>query len=240
MPALDTVEALWGKECNEEREVGLKELGQLLFYSAGLAGDRVSVRHVYSTEIYLVSTDIPGLEAGVYHFGPGDFSLRRLRSGDYRPELQCAAGDNQGIASAPVTLILSSVFGRGSWKYHDRAYRFCLWDAGAVLANLLAMAAAEELPCSVEMAFVDAQVDHIVGLDGRERASLCLVPLGRSLDWAGHLKRPALEPLSYATCVPSETEAEQRALHQMHAASCLVTDEEPRPWRGPYLESPRR
>jgi len=34
-------------------------------------------------EVYLVSTDSDGLEAGLYHFNPGDFALTRLRSGDW-------------------------------------------------------------------------------------------------------------------------------------------------------------
>jgi hypothetical protein len=36
---------------------------------------------LYPIEIYVVSQDISGLRAGVYHFCPGDFSLTKLRGG---------------------------------------------------------------------------------------------------------------------------------------------------------------
>ena len=37
---------------------------------------------LYHIDVYLVCGDLPGLAAGVYHFGPHDFALRRLRAGD--------------------------------------------------------------------------------------------------------------------------------------------------------------
>ena len=39
---------------------------------------------LYQTEAYVVAGEVAGLAAGVYHFGPGDFALRRLREGDFR------------------------------------------------------------------------------------------------------------------------------------------------------------
>ena len=122
-PGADTIQAVGSPECNEEKAPGLKELSQILFFCAGLTkkksypgGGEYHFRAaacagaLYPIEIYIVSTDIPGLEAGIYHFNPEDFALRRLRSRDYRPELAGAAGDNQAIAAAPVTLVLSAIF----------------------------------------------------------------------------------------------------------------------------------
>src|SRR5919106_94859 len=51
--------------------------GDILFRAAACTGA------LYHIELYLVCGDLPDLEAGVYHFGPGDFALRRLRQGDY-------------------------------------------------------------------------------------------------------------------------------------------------------------
>ncbi|MFQ5902939.1 MAG: SagB family peptide dehydrogenase [Candidatus Binatia bacterium] len=247
-PAADTLQAVGGAECSEEKAPGLKELSQILFFSAGLIKKKsypgVEGYHfraaacagaLYPIEIYVVSTDIPGLEAGIYHFNPGDFALRRLRSGDYRPELVGTAGDNQAIAAAPVTLVLSAIFWRSSWKYQARCYRYCFWDSGTILANLLAVMASEQMPCSVEMGFVDSKVNHLLGLDGEREASLCLVPLGRSLEWAGHAVTREMPALSYKVAPLSEQQVDYPALKRMHAASCLVADEETRPWRGPCM-----
>jgi len=243
-PAADALEAVGTLECHEEKDLGLRELAEILFYSAGLTkkktfpgGEEHHFRAaacagaLYPIEIYLVATEIAGLEAGIYHFNPAEFALRRLRSGDYRPELAGAAGDNQAIAAAPVTLVLSAIFWRSAWKYQARCYRYCFWDSGTLLANLLGVAAAEKIAGSVEMAFVDSKVNRLLGLDGVKEASLCLVPLGRTLAWAEHAKSRELPPLDYKVAPFSDHEVEYPALQRMHAASSLAADEEVRPWR---------
>ncbi len=247
-PEADTLQAVASPECNEEKGVGLKELSQVLFFSAGetrkkiyAGGEEYRFRAaacagaLYPIEVYMVCTDIADLKAGIYHFHPGEFALRRLRSRDYRPELAGAAGDNQAIAAAPVTLVLTAIFWRSAWKYQARCYRYCFWDSGTLLANLLAVAASEGIPSSVEMGFVDSKVNHLLGLDGEREAGLCLVPLGRSLEWAGHAVTRELSPISDELAALSDHEVEYPALKGMHVASCLVADEEIRPWRGPCL-----
>ena len=78
-------------------------LASLLYYSAGITkrkqypGGEILFRAaactgaLYHIELYLVCGDLPELQAGVYHFGPGDFALRCLRQGDLSPA--CGAGD---------------------------------------------------------------------------------------------------------------------------------------------------
>ena|SRR2546426_471523 len=247
-PEADTLRTVGSVECERERALGLKELSQILFFSAGLTKKKVyaggeeyyfraaaCAGALYPIEIYVICADIPALEAGIYHFNPREFSLRRLWSGDFRPELTGAAGDNQTIAAAPLTLILSAIFWRSAWKYQARSYRYCFWDSGMILANLLAVANSTGIPCSVEMGFVDSKVNNLLGLDGDREASLCLVPLGGSLEWATHAVTRELPALSYSVQELSQQQLEYPALKRMNAASCLVDEEEIRPWRGPCV-----
>src|SRR5437870_3272637 len=91
---------------------------------------------LYPIELYVISAQISGLEAGVYHFNPLHFSLVKLREGDYRASL-----DDAGISdssSAPVTLAFTSLAWRNAWKYEARSYRHWFWDSGVIVANLLA------------------------------------------------------------------------------------------------------
>jgi len=244
-PQADTLEVVGSAECDGQKAPGLQELSQILFFSAGETkkktypgGEEHRFRAaacagaLYPVEIYVVCADMPGLEAGVYHFHPGEFALRRLRSGDYRPELAGSAGDNQAVAAAPVSLVLSAIFWRSAWKYRARCYRYCFWDSGTIGANLLAVMAAHQMPCSLEMGFVDSKVNHLLGLDGKSEASLCLLPVGRSLEWAGHSAGRELPELKYGVAPVSRHEVDYPALKRMHAASCLSGDEETRPWRG--------
>ena len=75
---------------------GKKDLAALLYYSAGItrrrgfAGGEILFRAaactgaLYSIELYVVCCELEDLEAGVYHFDPNGFALRKLRKGDYR------------------------------------------------------------------------------------------------------------------------------------------------------------
>src|SRR5215472_15568930 len=83
----------------EDRVPDLQDLARILFFSAGITKQRAHPGgHVYfraaactgalyEIELYLVTGDLPGLEGGVYHFNPGDVSLRLLRKGDFRGNL---------------------------------------------------------------------------------------------------------------------------------------------------------
>src|SRR5262249_47546427 len=142
--------------------------GEVAFRAAASAGG------LYPIEVYVVCGDLPGLAAGVYHFAPAAFALGCLRQGDYRGALAQAAVD-PAVASTPASLVFSAVFWRSAWKFRIRSYRYCFWDNGTIVANLLAAAAATGLPARVLMGFVDAQVNHLLGLDGHREASTCLV-----------------------------------------------------------------
>ena len=148
--------------------------GEMLFRAAACTGA------LYHIDLYLVCGDLEDLEAGVYHFSPQDFSLRRLRQGDYRGALVSAAGAQPSIVNAPAILICASTFWRNAWKYQARAYRHCFWDSGTILANLLAAAAARRLPAKVVLGFVDSTVSELLSLDNQREAPLSLVALGHT------------------------------------------------------------
>ena len=80
--------------------------GEILFRAAACTGA------LYHVEVYLACGDLEGLPAGLYHFAPHDFALRRLRPGDWRLVLVEATGNEPSAAAAPVILILTSTFWR--------------------------------------------------------------------------------------------------------------------------------
>ena len=148
--------------------VDMAALAQLLFFSAGLTKRKVypggeamhfraaaSTGALYQTEVYLVAGAVDGLEPGVYHFCPGDFTLRRLRAGDHRGTLAEATGRGDLVADAPATAILTAIHWRNTWKYRARAFRHFFWDAGTLLANLLATAVALDVSARVLLGYAD-------------------------------------------------------------------------------------
>ena len=228
--------------------VDLATLAELLFFSAGLVKSRTvptvgqvqyraaaSAGALYPVEVYVVCTDIPGLEAGVYHFSPEDFALSQLRTGDYRAELCGAAGGEGSVSYSPVTLVFTGIFWRSAWKYRVRSYRYCFWDTGTMVANLLAVADAEALTTQVIAGFVDDRVNRLLGVQGKQEAALSLVTVGAGAV-PGPLPAPLdTSPLSGEALGAHGDEAEYPEICLMHRASSLVTEEEVVAWRGALM-----
>src|SRR6266849_5476829 len=105
---------------------GVQDLARLLYFSAGITkrrsypGGEIYFRAaactgaLYHIDLYLVCDDLPGLSAGVYHFGPHDFALRRLRAGEYRHVLVQASGQEPTVMHAPVMVICTSTYWRNA------------------------------------------------------------------------------------------------------------------------------
>ena len=164
---------------NEER------LARLLFLSNGVSRasrsaygattyfrTAMSAGNLHPIEIYVVSGDLDGFPAGIRHFAPLEFGLTELRAGDFRKALAVAAADLR-VADAPVTLVVTGIPWRTTWKYGERGFRHLYWDAGTMLGNLLALE-----PCaSVRVGFADEPVSQLVGVDGVSEFPLVLVVL---------------------------------------------------------------
>src|SRR5712692_114861 len=120
------------------------------------------------------------LEAGVYHFAPAEFGLRKLRAGDYRRVLLEATGAEPAIAHAPLTILCTCTYWRNAWKYQARTHRHFGWDNGTLLANLLAVATALGLPARVLCGFVDASVNRLLDVDHQREVAFSLVALGHA------------------------------------------------------------
>ncbi|HUF43524.1 MAG TPA: SagB/ThcOx family dehydrogenase [Verrucomicrobiae bacterium] len=198
--------------------------GEILFRAAACTGA------LYHIDLYLVCGDLQDLGAGVYQFSPQDFSLRRLRAGDYRSVLVESSGAEPSVAEAPCVVVSASTFWRNAWKYQSRAYRHCYWDNGTILANLLAAAAARKVPAKVVLGFVDATVIELLGLDGQREAPLSLAALGRATK-SGAAPSPPLAPLALETAPLSKTEVDYPEIRAMHEASSLESAAEVKAWR---------
>ena len=221
----------------------LQELARILYFSAGITKQRAypggeiyfraaaCTGALYEIELYVVTGDLPGLDAGVYHFNPADVSLRLLRKGDFRGNLAQATAMEPAVAHAPATIICTGTYWRNAWKYQARTYRHFGWDNGTLLANMLAVSAASGLPAEIVLGFVDTEVNRVLDLDTRREVSLCLVPIGRTSE--SSLPEPKEAPALGLETIPlSQREIEYPAMLEMHFASWLASVEEVAQWRG--------
>ncbi len=221
----------------------LHDLARILYFSAGITKQRAHpggeiyfraaacTGALYEIELYVVTGDLAGLDAGVYHFNPADVSLRLLRKDDFCRNLAQATAMEPALAHAPATIICTGTYWRNAWKYQARTYRHFGWDNGTLLANMLAVSAASGLPAEIVLGFVDGEVNRLLDLDTRREVSLCLVPIGRKSESSLPALREALV-LGLETIPLSECEVEYPAMLEMHDASSLESEEEVAQWRG--------
>jgi SagB-type dehydrogenase family enzyme len=221
----------------------LEAIAQLLYLSAGITRQRkfpggeiyfraaACTGALYEVELYLVCGDLADLSAGVYHFAPAEFGLRKLRDGDYRSILIEAAGGDLAIACAPLTIVCTCTYWRNAWKYQDRTYRHFGWDNGTMLANLLAVATALCLPAKVACGFVDETVNELLDVDPQREVAFSLVAVGHSSEVPP--QSPVNVPALGLETVPvSRSEVDYPLMREMHAASSLHSKEEVAAWRG--------
>jgi hypothetical protein len=183
-PALSV---LAGSSRPAEVEPDLAQLARLLFLSAGVVrtadrdGRRILFRASGSAgarfplELYVAVPQGSALPAGVHWYHPERHALLEVGPPP--------AGDAAAI-------IVTGVPWRTGWRYRERGYRHVYWDAGTMLAQLLALASSAGIEARLVTRFPDAIVESLVGADGTHEFAVAVVPLGS----AG----PHLEPSSEA------------------------------------------
>ena len=230
----------------------LETLAQLLFFSAGVTKSRkhpegetffraaASTGALYEIELYIVCTDLrsklqpagsrSALPAGVYHFGAAEFGLRQLRAGDFRQTIVRAAGDDPSVAHAPVIIVSTGTYWRNAWKYRSRTDRHFGWDNGTLLANLLAISSAMNLPARIFAGFLDSDVNALLDLDTNREVAFSLVTLGHTE--SGPPVARTAPPLALITVPYSAKEVDYQSMRKMHEASSLDSATEVIAWRG--------
>jgi SagB-type dehydrogenase family enzyme len=164
----------------------LTELAFLLWAATGL--ERVengyefrtvpSAGALYPIETYLAVNNVEELEAGIYHYNIQHHALEELNVGNCGDELSHAALDQKMCSDASVVFIWTAIFQRSKWKYLQRAYRYVYLDAGHIAENLAIAAVSINMGSCEVGAFLDDEINSLVGVDGKEESAILLCALG--------------------------------------------------------------
>jgi SagB-type dehydrogenase family enzyme len=184
---------------------------------------------LYPLEAYLATAD------GLFAFDVATPALVGLRRDDARKAIAEAAAEPE-LAGAGAIVLVTGIHERTGWKYMERGYRHVWWDAGTMLANLLALAAADGIEPRLYVGFVDDQVNDLVGADGEHEYALALVGLGtvpvRGLSWKASLGRSGHWDGPHSGTVPPFPLASAA-----HGASSFTGADQIRKWRAPEVGS---
>lgn len=86
---------------------------------------------LYPTELYFQARGVEGFSDGIYHFEVGSTSVVLLASLEEHEGLEPFLRLRRPMRG--LLFFVSSPWYRSAWKYRERAYRYCLLDAGHLL-----------------------------------------------------------------------------------------------------------
>jgi len=168
---------IYKNNINPIRDFNLQNLGIFLEYALGLSawksipGATWSLRinpssgNLHPTEGYLVLPDFPELQSGLYHYSPYLHSLekRALLTSTLKEKLF------EFFQEEAFIIGLSSIYWRESWKYGERAYRYCNHDLGHALASVRISANLMGWKVKCLNQFSHEDVDKILGLNSMQK-----------------------------------------------------------------------
>lgn len=163
------------------------ELSQLLWATQGLTLDPTDDRFraapsagaLHPLDTYLILHRVSGLPSGIAQYDVRNPGLELLAEGDFSQEIAAAALEQEMAAECGVVFIWVALPHRSKPKYRDRAHRYIYLDAGHVGGQLHLAAVALGLGCCAIGAFLDDEVNALVGVDGETATAVYLSVVGR-------------------------------------------------------------
>ena len=239
-PQIAALEVLEGNTGNTLARDGAEFLSQLMFYSASIsASKRVqstgaayalrvnpSSGNLHPTEFHFCTRGLVDWPDGLYHYRPSSHMVEQRAIGDF--------GSKFADASASLIFILTSIAWRETWKYGDRAYRYCLHDIGHAWQALTLAARSLGSESSAHGHFSDDRVAESCLLSGDEWPMLIIGLHGPSI--------PANRLCAVDSIVfggqPNRVSEDQKAcplIERIHAATKLSIENAIPPRRQPEL-----
>ncbi|GAB1645848.1 nitroreductase family protein [Krasilnikovia sp. MM14-A1259] len=212
-PGVPATAVLAGHRCPAQ-PLDAAQLGRILFLGAGVVrtAERRGRRYMFRAsgsaggrfplEVYASTRGVRGVPDGVHWYDPVRHALVQV---------------GPPASGEATTLVVTGVPWRTGWRYAERGFRHLYWDAGTLLAQLLAAADAAGLDPRLRTGFPDAAIRTLVGADGVHEYPLALLSLGDAAPAigagapasAGHL--PAVE---FPLCTAAQRAGERDELGQ--------------------------
>ncbi len=167
----------------------LKEISQLLWAGGGRNIDGLtgatrtypSAGGAYPVELYLIASNVEGLEAGLYRYQWKNHSLKLINKGDMVSGIKTATFGGIFTKSPlpPACIAATAVYRRTTQRYGERGReRYVPMDAGGCSENISLQATAMGLGTYIIGAFEDSALKNSIGASDEE-TPLFIMPIGK-------------------------------------------------------------
>ena len=121
---------------------------------------------LYPNELYFQSRGVAGREDGIYHYEVSSASLTLLHTISDMEGLEPYLGFKNAMRG--YLFLVSALYYRSSWKYKNRALRYCLLDAGHLLGSIEASALLYPHALQIRYKIDKEKLNLMFGFEGRE------------------------------------------------------------------------
>jgi SagB-type dehydrogenase family enzyme len=180
------------REFNTGTALNLEDISQILWSAYGISEPRSyptflrgglrtapSAGALYPLEFYLAAGRVEGLTPGIYKYISDGHSLELVAEGDVRKDLASAALEQDFIADAPASIVISAIFSRTTQKYGNRGReRYVCMDLGHAAQNIYLQTYSLGIGTCAVGAFTDKMVSMVMMFDDREEP-LYIMPIGK-------------------------------------------------------------
>lgn len=173
------------------KPISLADISKILNMGAGITKQRQiddknhhylrsypSAGGLYPLEIYPVIFNSNDLELGAYHYDIKNNSLELMESGNHREKISSMTLYPDLTFSSSMTILITAVFPRTTFKYGDRGYRFILMEAGHLAQNFYLICAALNHGCISLGGFIDDDINQFLRIDGLNESIIYVILVG--------------------------------------------------------------
>ncbi|MDY3200806.1 MAG: SagB family peptide dehydrogenase [Arcobacter sp.] len=129
---------------------------------------------LYPNEVYFQVRNIEGFEDGIYHLEVSSSSVVLLQTIKTNEGIENLLGLDFSIDG--FVFFISSLYFRSSWKYKNRAFRYCLLDAGHLIGSIEASSYLFDKEFEILYDFPKQKLNEFFSFDEKEFfTSICLV-----------------------------------------------------------------
>jgi len=127
---------------------------------------------LYPTEVYVQIRRVEGFEDGIYHLSPYESALVLLQVLDEEEGIESFLGMKKVNG---FVFLFSALYYRSSWKYRDRAFRYCLHDTGHMLGTLEASCIVHEKKYRIRYDIDKKALNSLFGFGSEEFFLSCAI-----------------------------------------------------------------
>jgi SagB-type dehydrogenase family enzyme len=154
------------------------EEDNLLYHIAGLTAKKSypsgeyylrinpSAGALYPNELYFQVRGVEGKEDGIYHYEVSSSSLTLLQKISESEGIEPYFGYKTAMRG--YLFLVSAIYYRSSWKYKNRAFRYCLLDAGHLLGCIEVAALLKPHAVQMNYAIDKEKLNRMFGFEERE------------------------------------------------------------------------